>query len=636
MEQSITKSARQYSEPSENNFNVGDLVFLYSPNVHRDVTPKLASKWTGPWIITENKPPLNHILRPYGNWYNGRLLTVIANVDRMRKWKQLRETTSTATTETLDLTKTPIEKQPNELQHLPNGFTACATSNGITRKSPTRIINPVAIIPPRAPPTNAPSAASIQPLLPTVAAQRSPSHNKIITPTRTRELPFDSPWPPTPQSPPFHGFQPPAVDTSPPFHGFRTPVPSPHNNNQHHTSPQNQRIPTPEYPYIPDEPDALMPTPTAEFEPHIPVQPQMKYFPPSPIDSPPTPADVILPPPLQRCRDFTKPEHFIFPPPLTAEQIIGINEKAIPGIPQQMDCTDTIPPPEHYAEEMPDQEQLPTEQTMTSPSSHKPAPALSLQLPFITTTATQTRQEEPILHRPVQRKCFGQMPTRVMKGIRPLSEYLQPSAINDPPNGKKHSNVRIALTAENPSQEQSLARTDHIPENKSITWGKPVLLQESPGSDISIREHRPLPNEPSPSTAFSPPPNLPKRTSSVRHPRLMVARQAHEETTIRPREQIIVPPSTGARSRTTTSSAHNVIQGSKRERLPRAQQGRRQILHPARRLVNRAAKVLRSREMAHVTKRTHRQIAATPPHRNGSPNTSQSCTISPLAKKSHK
>ena len=273
---------------------------------------------------------------------------------------------------------------------------------------------------------------------------------------------------------------------------------------------------------------------------------------------------------------------------------------------------------------------------MTSPCSHKPAPSLSLQLPFITTSATQTRQEEPILHRPVQRKCFGQMPTRAMKGIRPLSDYLQPAAINDPPTGKKNTNVRIALAAENPSQEQSLARTDHIPQNKSLTWGKPVLLQDSPGSDVSIREHRPLPNDPSPSTAFSPPPNLPKRTSSVRHPRLMVARQSHEEMTIRPREQIIVPPSTGARSRTTTSRAHTVTHGTQRERLPRAQQGKRTILHPARRLVNRAAKVLRSRETAHITKRTHRQIAATPPHRNGSPNPSQSNIISPLAKKSHK
>ena len=135
-------------------------------------------------------------------------------------------------------------------------------------------------------------------------AQRSPSHNRIITPTRTSAMPFASPWPPTPQSPPFHGFEPPSIPTSPPFHGFRTPIPSPPHEDQDVISPPNQSILTPHYRYLPDETDALMPTPTADVAPPISVQSDLKYFPPSPIDSPPTPADVLLPPPLQRYNRF--------------------------------------------------------------------------------------------------------------------------------------------------------------------------------------------------------------------------------------------------------------------------------------------------------------------------------------------
>ena len=111
MELSRVKNEKQYSQTNMVQFNIGDLVYLYSPNVSKDITPKLASRWTGPWIITERRSPLNYILKPQGNWYSGRLVTVIANVDRIKKWQRLHPTVGQSTTELHDMTQAHDQTQ---------------------------------------------------------------------------------------------------------------------------------------------------------------------------------------------------------------------------------------------------------------------------------------------------------------------------------------------------------------------------------------------------------------------------------------------------------------------------------------------------------------------------------------------
>ena len=81
---SIEKMKREYDKKSEDlQYSVGDLVWLYVPNIPIQITRKLKSPWVGPFRVVEREGTLNYVLR---SEITNKKLKFPVHVNRLRRY----------------------------------------------------------------------------------------------------------------------------------------------------------------------------------------------------------------------------------------------------------------------------------------------------------------------------------------------------------------------------------------------------------------------------------------------------------------------------------------------------------------------------------------------------------------------
>ena len=82
----IERTRYQYSETDKDQFKVGDLVWLCTPYVKREIGKKLNTLYTGPYRITEKIASVLFRIVTHGEW-NRRRVNVVVSIDRISHYR---------------------------------------------------------------------------------------------------------------------------------------------------------------------------------------------------------------------------------------------------------------------------------------------------------------------------------------------------------------------------------------------------------------------------------------------------------------------------------------------------------------------------------------------------------------------
>ena len=78
---------RKFYQQYVKTFEKGDLVWLFTPVIHKDISDKLDTPWTGPWEVLERLASTTYKVGPIPNRFTGYYKTMVIQVDRIKKFR---------------------------------------------------------------------------------------------------------------------------------------------------------------------------------------------------------------------------------------------------------------------------------------------------------------------------------------------------------------------------------------------------------------------------------------------------------------------------------------------------------------------------------------------------------------------
>ena len=77
---------RKFYQQYVKTFEKGDLVYLFTPVLHKDISDKLDTPWTGPWEVLERLASTTYKVGPIPGKFTGYYKTMVIQVDRIKKY----------------------------------------------------------------------------------------------------------------------------------------------------------------------------------------------------------------------------------------------------------------------------------------------------------------------------------------------------------------------------------------------------------------------------------------------------------------------------------------------------------------------------------------------------------------------
>ena len=77
---------RKFYQQYVKTFEKGDLVYLFTPVLHKDISDKLDTPWTGPWEVLERLASTTYKVGPIPGKFTGYYKTMVIQVDRIKRY----------------------------------------------------------------------------------------------------------------------------------------------------------------------------------------------------------------------------------------------------------------------------------------------------------------------------------------------------------------------------------------------------------------------------------------------------------------------------------------------------------------------------------------------------------------------